>query len=562
MFSFFFYGCQEELEQLEEEQEALTEEGSSSTELEGELILGDKLENPYSVANMQKALTALNQTSKSYTGKTLSMSEIEATHYYIKVLIENQEQLEAFETDSINLSEIPMDVEIEQEGSYYEGEFLTEKKEKQWFYTAIPVDYQLPSDLTYEKLEDLFLQEEEDEEDQALTASTGRSASSAISSDFLNDLEEEALKLTDNYEELEDEGVSSERRKRKRPKGTITVYNTETGKNDPVVGIKVKTRRWFKWGHGWTNSDGKYSINRKYRRSVHYTIVFKNTIGFKVRNDLLAISAGRFHPGKHSRSGYSVRFIHSKGWRMATVNNATVKYFNYCSQLGITKPHSNLRIQTNKKKSDKGSSAGMLRRTWRLVGFYTRSSLKGYLKSIGINLVTNGILTSKLRYFLPDLIIKTGDNAYSSKKTFGVYKSTFHELAHASHYRKVGNAYWIKYINYIIDYGAYGDGTGENAGVCGVGELWGYYLQYELLRREFPGKTEDKYYNKNKDWFNPGFLKEVADISDVSISEIFSCLTYDTDTLEKLIAKLKTKTIYDHKIDEAYNTYTDWGLNF
>ena len=61
-----------------------------------------------------------------------------------------------------------------------------------------------------------------------------------------------------------------------------------------------------------------------------------------------------------------------------------------------------------------------------------------------------------------------------------------------------------------------------------------------------------------EDWYNPGFLKLVNDISDISTADIFSCLTKDTDTFEKLISKLKTKTINDEQVDHAFNRYTDW----
>jgi hypothetical protein len=40
--------------------------------------------------------------------------------------------------------------------------------------------------------------------------------------------------------------------------------------------------------------------------------------------------------------------------------------------------------------------------------------------------------------------------------------------------------------------------------------------------------------------------------------EIFSCLVNDTDTFDKLIAKLKIKTIYDEQVDRAFNRYSDW----
>ena len=75
--------------------------------------------------------------------------------------------------------------------------------------------------------------------------------------------------------------------------------------------------------------------------------------------------------------------------------------------------------------------------------------------------------------------------AHASQGTDGVFETTFHELAHASHFRKVGNGYWIKYINYIITYGAYGNGRGKNAGLCALGEAWGNHIGHFLTIQEF-----------------------------------------------------------------------------
>lgn len=203
----------------------------------------------------------------------------------------------------------------------------------------------------------------------------------------------------------------------------------------------------------------------------------------------------------------------------------------------------------------------MLRKTWGWLGFRTNSDLISFLGKVSISVPFNK-LWLLTRLVLPDVIIK----ANSSQGTKTVFSVTFHELAHASHFRKVGSSYWIKFINYIITYGntsnPYGDGTGYNFGVCGVGEMWGNYLSAFLTDAEFGGGYMNIWINREYGgkelWFNPGFLKLVNDIPDISISEIFSCLVNDTDTFDKLIAKLKTKTIYDEQVDRAFNRYTDW----
>lgn len=441
---------------------------------------------------MRRALVSLkekqNQTPKIYTAKTLNNEfDIQTTDYYVKFWIENDEHRNLLLADSLNLSIIPMDVEIEQEGDYYVDE-NTEIEQAIWLYSSVKHDYEFNPEVVYEKIEDLFLPEPSEpegidgEDDDGQGATTTIVGKSGISKSFLFDLEDEALKITGNWEkpeEADNEGFEAKRSKR-RPQGYIKVINTTNGKPDPVVGVKVKTRRWFKWAKGYTNSQGYYKVNRGYRRDVNYTVVFKNTRGFKIWPSTISVSSARYRAGKKSKYGHSITFgNNSAGWRWATVNNATVKYLDYCTQFGIGKPHSNLRIVA--RNGTGPSSAPMLRRVWGFIGFTTNSQLVTFLsKANSISLGAN-FIAIVTKFVQPDVIIQ----AASSRGTAKVTEVTFHELAHASHYRVVGNSYWVKYINYIITYGAYGDGTGNNSGVCAVGEMWAYYFGYFLTLQEF-----------------------------------------------------------------------------
>ncbi len=546
----------EELQTVEPQPAALAESDTLR-----QIKLGKKLENPYSVKNMRRAYVNLkkkmNQNQKTYGSQILKdSSEITTTDYYVKFWVENDWQKQMLLADSLNLSEIPLDVEIEQEGDYYVDE-KTEIKEAQWLYATVVKDYQFPHGISYEKVEDLFLvepsstEEESGEDDSKITTIAGKTG---ISKKFLFDLEDEALRLTGNFEESA--GVEADKRK-KTPQGYVKVYNTVTKKMDPVVGVKVKTRRWFKWAKGWTNSSGYYKVNRGYRRDVHYTVVFKNTIGFKIWPWLASISSARFRAGKHDRNGYSVNFYTSSvGWRWATVNNAAVKYFKYCSQMGIEKPHNNIRIVA--LGGTGYSSAPMLRRVWGYAGFTTNSKAITFISKANKIALEANVAWILLKFILPDVIIRSG----ASKGTDGVFSTTFHELGHASHFKKVGSGYWIKYINYIITYGAYGDGHGKNSGYCGVGEMWGNYFSAFLIRQEFkyttPFHNDWFWFNEEEDWYNPGFLKFVDNISDVSISEIFGCLKSTTNTFSDLKYELKLKTVYDEKVDQAFSNYSDW----
>ncbi len=219
---------------------------------------------------------------------------------------------------------------------------------------------------------------------------------------------------------------------------------------------------------------------------------------YKLPQGILSLFTAKDYRGKTTRNGIDVNYNTGNGeWRLATVNNAVVKYRQYAEQLGISKPHSNLRIIAL-NSSDGTGSAPMLRRTWGLYGFTVESDLiTFFLKANRRSLTINAIKTI-LQFTLPDILI---DAKYSSSNnTAAVYETTFHELGHASHFKIVGSEYWVKYSNYIITYGTfsgnpYGDGTGHNVGHCALAEAWGHHIGRFLTIQEFG--NNNSFFSKN-----------------------------------------------------------------
>lgn len=73
-------------------------------------------------------------------------------------------------------------------------------------------------------------------------------------------------------------------------------------------------------------------------------------------------------------------------------------------------------------------------------------------------------------------------------------QSAFHELAHASLFRQVGDIYWEEVISNIIitnnsSCGNYGCGTEFGAGKASLNEAWAEYLGKEHHRRLHPHLT-------------------------------------------------------------------------
>ena len=112
------------------------------------------------------------------------------------------------------------------------------------------------------------------------------------------------------------------------------------------------------------------------------------------------------------------------------------------------------------------SSAPMLRRIVHPIDFTGPISWGNFFFDINPSEIIN-----MLRVFLPDITIGTKGKSYRK-----VYDHVNHELSHASHFSAVGSAYWARYIGYIMTNQGYGNGSGKNAELCGVGEMWGYSM--------------------------------------------------------------------------------------
>lgn len=236
----------------------------------------------------------------------------------------------------------------------------------------------------------------------------------------------------------------------------------------------------------------------------------------------------------------------------------------------------------DKEQGDDGDrasgSASMIRRTWGIYGFTGGSKFVNFLgKAHDISLSINA-LAIVTKFMQPDLTISFKSENVTTDE---VYNTTFHECAHASHWEKVRSSYWRKYVNYIITYfnqadNVYGDGTGQNAGYCGVGEMWGNYIGGLFVRDEFNleddypmdttvgrwnstrGGLSDRLLREQRDWYNPGFLRQVDAIDDITTEEIYDCLS--ATSISSFVDKLKTKTENDEEIDDLFiqDEYDDW----
>lgn len=200
----------------------LTENTHSSSEKGVPIKLGKKLENPYSIENMQKALGNLKSSKVSAKSSSDNDIEITTTHLYLRFKPKNQEELNILKADStLVLYDYPLDYEIIEIGDFYKDPEVT-GDQPTYQYCAVAVDKKIPEGLEHELLAKLFIPDEYSDQ-----STDSKRSSKSYSTDMVDALVDEALRITNNLKEANIQGKSSltARSSKWRPSGTIKVWD-------------------------------------------------------------------------------------------------------------------------------------------------------------------------------------------------------------------------------------------------------------------------------------------------------------------------------------------------
>ena len=391
--------------------------------------LGEKLENPYTVENMQQAFYNLQGNSKMKT--SISASDINTTHLYVRFLPKTDEEYQLLTQDtSLELYDYPLDYELAEGGLHYHDPQLP-KEGFTWKYCALKHDYQFPN-VQYEVLEELFIPESVQEETKFKTQT---------SLDFLDKLEEEALKITHNWEETPQDEVKGKKwweRTSWRPSGRISMFDNspEFGWNVSVRGAKVRVRSWFTTKHAYTNSDGFFQINHSFKGYVNYSIVWE-------------------------RADYDIRY---KRWRQAYYNGPRLKEqaWNLVIPNGTSMSRMYATIHRAAHRYYYEPNFG-LRRPPRKNEMFRKLTI-GAFNWWNVDLLGN-IHQAKRFSTFPEIRIFRPQRVCRD-----IYATTIHELTHASHWNM------DRY-----NFGQYN----KNAGVEKNAESWARGVQWALTRLEY-----------------------------------------------------------------------------
>ena len=487
-----------------------------------QIVLGEQLDDPYSLETMQHALEVLYPATKAEYGR------LEVTDYYVRFLPRNDTQFKLLKLMDVNLLDHPLDYEIVREGDYYHDPSIA-SEDITWQYAVVPADFQFPQDIRYEILDRCFIP------DNTSTKAPGVDWAA---------VEREAYRLSGNENMLLPPTKAGEERDG-RPSGSIVIIDDNYNGGQPigVSGVMVSVNSFVKFSYAYTDPSGNYVIPKNYSSELRYRLVFQNQKGFAIGVNLLLVPASVSTLGSGPAEGLNALITKEserKLFSRCVANNAVYDYFVRCSRedVSITPPPSNLRLWLFQKLST--SSCPMFQQGSFLEGKLVDQYLGEY----------KGIISR----FLPDITIgMKGLDDYSS-----IYTVVQHELAHSSHFVRVGTSYWNRYIKHVITsfvtsgMRVYGIGTEPDAGYCEVGEMWAFYLQNVLYKERYGEYISEL---GTSFWFCPQILLHMDDRG-ITDSRIFTALrstVTDRDKLQEALLELYPESKYI--IDQAFNRY-------
>ena len=498
---------------------------TASPEVDPDMILlGDRLEDPYSVDTMTKALAAV------YPTKAAVRVPVPTTHYYIRFLPANEMEYEMLLRRGIEPLDHPMDYEILREGDWYHDPEVPEG-EITWQYAVIPKDKGWPRFIKHEILYECHIPD-------------GSASTKATDGIDWAAVEREAFRLTGNGDLLEpsltkggDDGS--------RPSGRITIVDPAwSGGAEGVRGVCVACNLFVRTANAYTDEDGRYRMTTSFSGKPRYRLIFKNSAGFNIGFNLLLVPASVSSLGNGEAGGMDVQVDRNSDRRLfsrCVVNNAGYDYIHRCrlATPGMKTPPSNLRLWLFQGLDV--SCTAMLQQ-----GALIDNSPVGKLL---------GVYSILLKIFLPDVMLGLKDRADYAD----IYAEAVHAFAHASHFMAAGKEYWDHYVGFLVKsfltsgFTIYGTGAEEDHGYCEVAEMWAHFFQTVLYRERYGNKNVPQF--GHSQWFHPQILVQLEE-QGLDANRIFQVLDSDVTDRDMLQKKLISYyPEYKSAINEAFAKY-------
>ncbi len=378
----FFASCKREYEHISPSKEINTQTGPAE-----KIVLGRKLENPYSVENMKLAFSNIASSSNSRISS--DNSPVRLTHLYLRFLPKDWAEYDLLKSDTtLKLYQIPLDYEIQTYGNIYQDPDIPEGNPT-WQYVAIKYDYNFNKNIRHEVLAELYLPESD-------SSIEGEVANLRINGKgFVDALVDEAMILTKNYDDTLQ--MNSTNRAAWNPNGTVRVYDTRLGKLIPLQGVRMRARRWFDVNEAVTDQNGWYQTGG-FKRPANYSLVFE-TGGFDIRSGTFGQA---MIDGPKQKSSWNVDLWDGVNRFYAHVFRGAWRYhYGYIG--GLSRP---------------------------ILGFKLKYAAYDKSGSVqGLNIGTWSVFSINPNIFI--YRFRSGNSEYASDE---IFSTTCHETCHTTHY--------------------------------------------------------------------------------------------------------------------------------
>ncbi len=404
---------------------------------EGLMVLGEPLTNPYALTAMQQARTALLASNSD-----LVIPELTTSHYYVRFEPQNDDELYTLLQDTtISFYEYPLDREVIS-GTYYHDPTIVDSLPT-YQYASIPKAHwdkaYANSSISYTILCNLFIPEESEDFfednnnsnpgwgggviepllppvidttiidgpipmpepdpspiDPGSIANTNTLEDEVTTAEIINLLVNKSMILCGHENAIQQFANTDY-----IPNGRITAYDDIVNGPVPIVGAKVRARRWFTTHTGFTDADGYFTCDGSFKRPANYSIIWERAY-WDIREGNIGQA---YYNGPKQRGAWNLYIGdgNSKSLRYATIHRAA--YRIYYGNIGdLYKPGLNKKIKIA-YHHNAGSVAGAYYDHW-WFSFGLAPQIRIYGKH------PNG------SYYLPSMVLST----------------LYHELAgHATH---------------------------------------------------------------------------------------------------------------------------------
>ncbi len=362
------------------------------------IILGRRLDNPYSLENMRIAFRNI-QPEMSDAG--IEEEDIVTTHYYVRFRPDNEEELQDIKAlySDFELYEYPLDYEMSGRVSYHDPEIPDSLPTYQYAsidsvsWRTIP----LPQNIDCEVIERLFIPDDDLNVEQGMQMCATRSSSY---NDALEALVNESMRLTGNLEEEEipENGMMSSN-STWYPAGRITAYDDIVDGQIPLEGVKVRARRWFTTHTAVTDANGEFVMSDGFKKKANYSIVWEGDM-WDIRDGDIG-QAYYNGPKKTGDWNLEIPFDNYKSIRYAAIHRAAHRMFEG-DTYGLSRPQCIQKIAYHHDNNH--NYCGI---------YFCEAGMGAFcdIRILGYSSVTNS--------------------------PFGVHQiisTTFHELGHAAHF--------------------------------------------------------------------------------------------------------------------------------